>query len=155
MKSEIRRLRKGLGLPSPRRQEDDYYPRLLAVWDAREGWTGTGDDPLKPSTVRDATPAVGSYDPRKAVPLADALRASRGKPDDYYRAFKLITGEAYDDALWDTLFGSAWREALDEQEYRRLHAMPSRRRTGCVKEQTDCAMQPRLDLGPRGRNRNR
>jgi len=55
---------------------------------------------------------------------------TRGKRDDYYRAFTLVTGLLYDDPTWDTQIGVDWRSVLSTTEYVRLRAMPTRRRTG-------------------------
>jgi hypothetical protein len=102
----------GSNSPRFRQLGDDYYNRLLAAWDAREGWTGEG------------------YDPRLAVKLQLALYRAKGSvPDVYYQAFRLITGETDTGIAWDIHFG-AYVQALHPEAYRRLRAMPRRRRAG-------------------------
>jgi hypothetical protein len=109
----LEKIRRDCKLPQFRQQQDDYFSRLLAVWDAREGWTGE------------------CYDPAQAVTLREAMQqAGEKRPDTYYRAFHLVSGVPYSDVAWDIFFGSSWREALDPETYRRLRAMPMRRRAG-------------------------
>src|SRR5262249_53181298 len=50
--------RRELEIRAPRRQADDYYRRLLTVWDAREGWLGQ--------------PSRG-YGPERALSLQSAV----------------------------------------------------------------------------------
>jgi hypothetical protein len=110
-------LRKRLGLFARRKiGSDAYHARLLAVWDAREGWTGRG------------------YNPRRAVPLADARKRTKAKLRDYYRAFELVTGIPYDsdEMAWERLFGAAWQTALGRAAYHKLRSRPQLRRTGAT-----------------------
>jgi hypothetical protein len=101
--------RRELGIRAPRRQPDDYYRRLLAVWDAREGWVGR--------------PSKG-YDPELALPLQLALeKAGAGScVEDYYRAFQLVSGMEYSIAAWLTTLGIFWLKCRRE--------IPRRRGTG-------------------------
>jgi hypothetical protein len=107
--------RRDLGLPAPRQLKDEYFNGLLAVWDAREGWTGD---------------LSRRYDPTLAVPLIEAAKRTKAKPDYYYRAFQLVTGIPYSSIAWEIIFGAAWQNSLGLEMYRRLRAMPQRRKTG-------------------------
>jgi hypothetical protein len=112
VKEALAELRRKLRLSAARQQPDAYYARLLAVWDVREGWTGRG------------------YSPRRAVPLSETLTRASARRDDYYRAFRLVTGVPYSDLTWDFLFGADYLQFLGEEAYQRLRSMPQRRRTG-------------------------
>jgi hypothetical protein len=88
-------------IKAPRRQPDDYYKRLLAVWDAREGWL---DQPSK------------GYDPDRALSLQMAVaKAGAGScVEDYYRAFQLVTGQEYSMEAWLVTLGIFWLECSNE-----------------------------------------
>jgi hypothetical protein len=93
-----------LGLPLSRQRSDGYYARLLAVWDAREGWDGNGYN-------------LGQTN------LNTALARAGGRGDeDYHRAFQLVVGEEYDADLHRTIFGAG--HTPQEQ------AIANRRRSG-------------------------
>jgi hypothetical protein len=115
-KRELRMALKGLrdqfGFPSCRARAEAYYCGLLAVWDAREGWTGQ------------------RYDPEHAMPLCEALMKHKGRPDFYYRSFQLITGKPYSSLCWDLYFGASWCRKYGPEAYRRHRATPLRRRAG-------------------------
>jgi hypothetical protein len=98
--------RRKLGVRAPRRQPEDYYKRLLAVWDAREGWLGR--------------PSEG-YDPGRALRLQAALaKAGAGScVEDYYRAFLFVSGMTYSREAWLTTLGIFWLECSDEALRRR------------------------------------
>jgi hypothetical protein len=76
-------------MSAPRQLSAAEYGKILAVWDAREGWQG---------------PQVG-YDPERAVSLAEAVTATGATKDHYYRAFHLVTGFPYSEPMWKFSFG--------------------------------------------------
>jgi len=85
VRSVVCELRTRLGLPRPRRREDQY-PRALAAWDSREGWTGQG------------------YNGGHAT-LKHARELSGAANDHYYLAFEFITGHRYSAEVWTQWFG--------------------------------------------------
>jgi hypothetical protein len=93
--------RREYGIMPPRRQPDDWYKRLLAVWDAREGWVD------KPSR---------GYDPEHARSLQSALTIAGGgsSVEDYYRAFQFVSGLEYSKEAWLVTLGIFWRNCNPE-----------------------------------------
>jgi hypothetical protein len=94
------------GIKAPRRESDDYYKRLLVVWDGREGWE---DQPSK------------GYDPERALSLREAVaRAGVGAcAEEYYHAFRLITGLEYSKEAWLVTLGVFWLNCKAEAIRRR------------------------------------
>jgi hypothetical protein len=91
-KAGLDRRRKVLNLTPRRRQADEYYRKLLGIWDKREGFCG---------------PALG-YDPDRAVKLEQAASHVQMTPDAYYVAFRLIFGHEYEEALWQSYMAEPW-----------------------------------------------
>jgi hypothetical protein len=76
-----------------------YLSTALAVWDAREGWTGAP----RFETL--------GYDPDRALTLREALRRAKATPEQYYRAFQYVTGHEYSAAAaWVVALGWLWQE---------------------------------------------
>jgi hypothetical protein len=80
------------GLKAPRQLSEDEYRRLLALWDAREGW----QLPLR------------GYDPEHAMTLRAAAATTGTRPAAYYDAFHLVTGRPYSAEVWLAVIGPAW-----------------------------------------------
>jgi hypothetical protein len=106
-------IRHRFGLPQFRRQSDEYYKGLLAVWDIREGWIGQRYELGRARLLRQAV---------------DQAKASGAEL--YYRAFHLITGHPYTAVAWEVHLGGMLPQAQDPEVYRHLRAMPQRRRAG-------------------------
>jgi hypothetical protein len=86
------------GVKAPRnRTGDTTRRRMLAVWDLREGWTGS--------------PATG-YDTQRRLPLTEAMRRAGADDRDYYHAFRLVTGEEYSEQAWARIIGARHPKAL-------------------------------------------
>jgi hypothetical protein len=92
VRATLVRLRKEHGLPAPRRRPDAYYNRLLALWDAREGFGRDG------------------YDKKRRKSLRRALACTGGTKQEYYRAFEMVTGQRYSAELHCILFESVDRK---------------------------------------------
>lgn len=98
--------RRAGGIRAPRRESDTFYKRLLAVWDAREGWL---DQPSQ------------GYDPERAQSLQRAVaQAGAGScVKDYYHAFRLVTGMEYSKEAWLANLGICWLRCSSDAIRRR------------------------------------
>ena len=104
-KSLAARRRAG-GIRAPRRETDGYYKRLLAVWDAREGWL---DQPSR------------GYDPERAqrLQLSVAKAGVGSRVTDYYHAFQFVTGLEYSKEAWLANLGICWLRCSSDAIRRR------------------------------------
>jgi hypothetical protein len=109
-RSSMSRRLKGLKWPAQRASAAARYSDLLAIWDAREGWTA----PLCYETL--------GYVPERALSLQVAVQRTSATPDDYYRAFKLISGHEYSSAAWLLSVGWLWLERQDFGHYKRRNS---------------------------------
>ncbi len=86
----VRQWKHDRGIPEQRRR-DDKLALYLAVWDAREGWTGAGYDGNRELTLEEISQRSG--DPLPTV-------VSR-----YRTAFSYLTGHEYTPSLWINMMG--------------------------------------------------
>jgi hypothetical protein len=117
-------------LKEPRQLSEDEYRRLLAVWDAREGWQG----PLR------------GYDPAQAVTLRKAAERTGSRAAAYYDAFRLIMGQPYSAAGWLATIGPAWTQRQEWELFKRRGT--GRKRSGDSDDPLDRLL--RLIQGPAG-----
>jgi hypothetical protein len=113
VRGAVRAQRRELGLTTRYAKSEGYYRRLLAVWDAREGWDGAAYNILE-----------------RGQTLRRARIQARASWDMYATAFRLVTGQPYSGMAWEIIFGSNHLEALGPEKYQRSKAMPTRRRAG-------------------------
>lgn len=76
---------------SERRNRSDKYPQYLAVWDAREGWTGSEYDLNAEQTFEEIAQSTGE--------------SPSTVSNHYRRSFELITGHSYSPGLWYRIMG--------------------------------------------------
>jgi hypothetical protein len=125
----VRDLKAREGIPNTRRR-DDKLPEYLAVWDAREGWTGRGYDPGQERTLQEIT-----LDRKK--PLSTVA-------NHYTAAFYWIVGRDYTPELWARLVGF-YKAAM----FHDVDELPARYRV-LVSERHGPAPVPESRLARRG-----
>jgi hypothetical protein len=104
-----RRLR-DLGITARRTPSRASLDAALAVWDAREGWTGA--------------PRIETlgYDLERTMSLEEAVQSTGSSPDHYYRAFQLVSGLDYSAAAWLVTIGWLWQERQHFACYKRRNS---------------------------------
>jgi hypothetical protein len=99
--------------PRRNKRDDAYYEAALGAFDKREGCFYP---PLR-------------YEPTEAMPLQRALAEAKATKEQYYAAFRFVTGDRYSPETWVVRQGDYWQKHTHYRQYkgRQSGARPGRK----------------------------